>query len=83
MRKIERADAVMMNNVRVLLKRSVFREVSMEDMLAATQAYQWATKFTQEIEQSVGVSEAIAGAKCIDPGPIPVPGPVMKKAKSK
>jgi hypothetical protein len=75
MRKIERRDGIMMNNVRVLLKRSVFRELSMEEIMAASQAYAWTLEFTSEMEREGETNAALASAKCVDPGPVPVPDP--------
>jgi hypothetical protein len=72
----------MMNNLRVLLKRSVFREISMEEILASAQAYKWAEGFTKELEDEAQANAAIASAKLVDQMPVPKEAlAVSKRAK--
>lgn len=71
----------MMNNVRVLFKRSVFREITGEEVLAAAQAIHWSSDMAKEMEAEAAVSAALASAKLVDSGPAEPAKPEKKARK--
>jgi len=80
---MEQKDLVMIGNVLAMLKRSVFRELQFQDVLGLYQSANWVAELKKEIENDVKVSEALAKATCIDPGPA-VAAPIeAKKPKAK
>lgn len=87
MRKITDVDVTMFDNLMTLLnRRAIFRKVSADEASAIHQARMWGKKFREELDSEVKTTAALAGAKCVDPGPAavvepPVPAPSKGKKK--